>query len=294
MSWIFQASLMILGTAITAVLGYSTVQSETRQAEAAERSEEAVKTSLFTQTYALAMEHCSETLLIQAFGSAGTIRIWKGLNIDDPQNEALFQQDLDEYSLAFDAKCDGPTTTSDVLELSEDGEAPPAPPIGASGETPLNSAEDAPDVFPPAPEGRPIARVTSTIAEKAKLRYEETRASRETTVVPRAQTHHALLASYRVGAEEEFAVYQVAKLERQLANLTTGADYAIRVYKTRNSNHYAVVLEEVGVTRDAEQALALVNFARENGLADDAFAQDENSWTLCNDASTEAGLRACG
>jgi len=60
-----------------------------------------------------------------------------------------------------------------------------------------------------------------------------------------------------------------------------GLQQGIKIYKTRVSNNFAVV---IGGQMARSDALALAATARQKSLANDAFAQQDRSWTLVGDA----------
>lgn len=94
----------------------------------------------------------------------------------------------------------------------------------------------------------------------------------------------AVLASYADG-EEGFAVERLAK-ERARA-----ADLNIEIYRTSISGHYALVSAPAD-GREAS-AQALVRYARERGVARDAFPQVARRWRLCAQPTSVEGLKAC-
>lgn len=96
-----------------------------------------------------------------------------------------------------------------------------------------------------------------------------------------AQRYFAVLASYNVDDSETYNPTEGLVADyRSLAQSTQGvAGVTLKVFRTAASNHFAIVLEPEGATR--EGARDLVAAARTNGWSADAFVQAGTSWVEC-------------
>jgi hypothetical protein len=89
---------------------------------------------------------------------------------------------------------------------------------------------------------------------------------------------YAVLASLSVN--ELSAARDVANEKLRVAE-QIGLPQGVKIYKTRISNDYAVV---IGGQMARSDALALVAAAKQKRLSTDAFAQQDRSWTFVGDA----------
>lgn len=96
-----------------------------------------------------------------------------------------------------------------------------------------------------------------------------------------AQRYFAVLASYNVDDPETYNSGDGVVADYQsLLQRTQGVDgFSLKVLRTSASNHFAIVLEPNGATR--EGARDLVAAARANGWSADAFVQAGTSWVEC-------------
>ena len=101
--------------------------------------------------------------------------------------------------------------------------------------------------------------------------------------------YFAILASYKVGSEESYARDRSALIKSQIN--AKGLDVDFRIYRTQQSNHYALVF----ASKDGSQRSArdLMVVARENGISPDSFVQRDRNWVECPDPIWKAGSDAC-
>ncbi|MEL6258269.1 MAG: hypothetical protein AAFQ67_04335 [Pseudomonadota bacterium] len=103
----------------------------------------------------------------------------------------------------------------------------------------------------------------------------------------------AVLASYKIGTEERFAVERFQLLQKQTAGaLPPGVE--LKIYRTQISKHYALTLFAADDPYSSGTARELVSDARANRWSPDSFLQRERTWIDCsNSAGSIASLGSC-
>jgi hypothetical protein len=124
-----------------------------------------------------------------------------------------------------------------------------------------------------------LAQMHRRIVEDSPFVKPETRAriAEATEPVMEGAPWYTVLAS--LPANDLDAARNIAKEKLKMAErLNLSQD--IKVYKTKLSNNYAIV---IGGQMARSDAIDLAATARQTGLATDAFAQQDRSWTLMRD-----------
>lgn len=101
--------------------------------------------------------------------------------------------------------------------------------------------------------------------------------------------YYAVLASYKVGKEEKYARDRTALIESQI--VAKGLDVDFRIYRTQQSNHYALVFASSHGSQRAARDLMVL--ARENGISPDSFVERDRNWAACPAPVWKAGADAC-
>ena len=107
-----------------------------------------------------------------------------------------------------------------------------------------------------------------------------------------ARRWFAVLASYKVGEEEKFVVEDVARFNKMLKE-GGSTSLKVGVYRTKLSNHYAIVLTPADGDADRTSARTLAGRARELGLSPDSFVQEDRDWTACQAVATVEQVQSC-
>jgi hypothetical protein len=107
-----------------------------------------------------------------------------------------------------------------------------------------------------------------------------------------ARRWFAVLASYKVGEEEKFVVEDVARFNKMLKE-GGSTSLKVGVYRTKLSNHYAIVLTPADGDADRTSARTLAGRARELGLSPDSFVQEDRDWVPCTAVATIEQVQSC-
>jgi hypothetical protein len=270
MNRFMQTLLALSGLIISGLLGYQTVDSQRQQAEQE-------KVALFTQQVNFAMTVCDEKLLTLPADIL-------------PEMEAnkLYEEYLITATQRIEACKMGETIVAVAPSPS------PAPTPSTPTSPGVTAPEKSPTIVPPRDVSSPKEETKDTGAGRAPPRLDpkilsqsrniELRTSeglRSIKVAPAGATWHAVLASYR--PEEAKAAYEHYRELTAIVQKKTSEkkdDTTVAIYRTRISNHLAIVVDPGG-TR--EQAQSWVDMARREGWSRDAFVQDNRKWTKCDD-----------
>lgn len=125
-----------------------------------------------------------------------------------------------------------------------------------------------------------LAQMHSRIVEDSPFVKRETRQRIEeaTEPVKEGAPWYTVLAS--LPANDLDAARNIAKEKLKMAE-RVGLPRDVKVYKTKLSNNYAIV---IGGQMARSDAIDLATAARQRGLAADAFAQQDRSWKLVSEA----------
>jgi hypothetical protein len=274
MNRFFQAMIALSGLAITMLLGLQSVEAQNRATENERLQARYAFMALFSEQTSLALQECKATPLVFLQIAHSNL---PGATDSDRSFKAEFAEQLK-------------TAEDEVSVCSSSSESEPpiqqeAPQPGAGGPAPAPVQQVAPDVAT-------ISANTSLRAEessaKAAARADSPPASDD---APSAAVRwYAVLASYKPGAEDKYALQDYANFQKAIATYG-GVPGKLEVYRTSISDHYAIVLTPSG--GDKGGALKLAALARNQKWAADAFVQDDRNWTPCPDPGTPEGLAAC-
>lgn len=269
MERLLQIVIAMSGLVISGMLGWLGLQAEETRSQQELQQTYASQTALFAQVMEMAIERCDATLLPLGNDVKNEL-----VGLVDDINTIRTRLAGGAELVETDWQGHYDTMTGIVTECGVEAAEAPEQAEGES-EAVADVRDDAVG-SPIRPSPRAPAAETPAAPSKS---YKGGR------------TWHAVLASYRVGGEESYAVERFEKLKRQIAK--SGASADLKLYRTSISNHYAVAL----TPRDgsAEAARALVARARTEGWSTDAFAQSENTWISCSDpVGSQAALKSCG
>ncbi len=146
---------------------------------------------------------------------------------------------------------------------------------------------------------------TAALLSNLRVRFDDTNCSNEFVEFqsgrddknPDSPVWFAVLASYTVGSGEKFAIDQMNSLKPIIDEFVgpEKTSFGLGLYRTRQSNHYAIALyPEISAADQRATARQLVELAKGQGWADDAFLQFGDSWSRCEYYATQADLRSCG
>lgn len=284
----FQILIAMSGLAITSILGWFGYQADVQAHEAERQRTRAAYMELFSDQASLAISECNRGLMpiveravdeLEAIEREepgfwerrqaeieGTLDL---CSLEETQQVAIRQEITDE--LFGDTRSLTPSAPEPSVPITDSGTPPPAPP-------PV------------------IAQLPADpYSESSALRSKEKTKGGGSTSASGTPEFHAVLASYRVGEREATALRRVAKLREQLSAIDAPVDFEIKVYRTTKSNHYALTLIRPGEALTDQNARENVRLARGQGLADDAFVQEDLNWIPCDDISSETALaNSCG
>lgn len=273
MSRLLQVILAIVGLVLTVVLQ----QASNRQAQV-QNAQGLVQ--LYTQEVAAALQTCNLPMLQVAQNTATELNDLRALGILNSKTD--FEQHVIEVGETL-SSCAAVDAAQQSVAV-----ATPAPAPTNSGATTSPAAEPA----PVAPEL--IAQSRNLELRGAELRSNESIAdsiaNSRGTDAEAAGTNYAVLASYAVSTAATYDETQGAAAHyRQLQAAAQAAGLEVQVYRTRVSNHFAIVIPAA-----SEQAARdVVTQARAAGWAPDAFVQAERDWVRCPNPDNASGLRAC-
>ncbi|MEM7765987.1 MAG: hypothetical protein AAF253_00695 [Pseudomonadota bacterium] len=236
--------------------------------------------------------------------------------------QSRWDQRLVDFETDFEQKCDKSERAEDAVDEALFAEAPPeAPRLGENSNSsgavrgigepadPDDGMDEAPAPTPNVPDRSAEApaqqaaqssrdayvdavKQSDNVDLRISQRTEAITAKKSGNMGEQPRRYHAVLASYDVDADEKVVLDRVDLLRRQIEK--SGArQLSARVYRTQISNHYAVVVEQEGQS-SSKIASSLVERAKTQGWAYDAFMQAENTWTACGTPETVAAVRACG
>lgn len=200
---------------------------------------------------------------------------------------SLAESTPDEEKAAFAAYIDYQIERLGTIQSGSCGLGPPIlaqAPGGAGGG--LAQDQIATEQSPAPASGPQMAHVEANIelrqAEIVQSRaaeFVQNRAQR--AEAEEAQRYFAVLASYNLDDPVTYSADDGVVADYQsLLQRTQGVDgFSLKVLRTSASNHFAIVLEPNGATR--EGARDLVAAARANGWSADAFVQAGTSWVEC-------------
>ena len=107
------------------------------------------------------------------------------------------------------------------------------------------------------------------------------RVAEATAMVPEGAPWYAVLASLPANDPDDLKEAHRVANEKLRAAERLGFSQSIRIYKTKVSQNYAIVIGRELARLDA---FALAASSRQKDLAADAFAQQDRSWVLIGDA----------
>ncbi len=278
MSRLLQVVIALVGLAITGLLGVSAERSENLQAKHA-------LLALFSDSLAVARSTCDVDMTFVAQDALNRLeRLETSSLAITPRDNEERRQNLESVAGYKDNLAAVQSTITAACAANLAAPAPiaqaPAPQTQSGGRVLAQAPDVAASVAAPAP----------TIAN-LELRQAE---SKQETVqdLPRARGYYAVLASYAVDDAKTYdRDLGVSRHYARLLAATRGAEGTLRLYRTRQSNHFAIVLATERPTRDA--ARNLVTIARANGWASDAFLQVDRDWQQCENPQNVRSADDC-
>ncbi len=269
MSRLLQVVLAIVGLVLTVVLQQaSNRQSQVQNAQGL--------VQLYTQEVAAALQTCNLPMLQVAQNTATELNDLRALGILKSKTD--FERHVIDVGETIQACAARDAAVQSV----------------ATAMTPTDGAAPA----PPSTEDAPVAAELMAQSRNLELRGAELRSSQASVSdnlsrgAPETAGRRifAVLASYAVSTAATYDERLGAAAHyNQLATAARAAGLEVQVYRTRISNHFAIV-----VPAASEQAARdVVTQARTGGWASDAFVQAERNWVQCSEPSTPQGLRAC-
>jgi len=262
MSRLLQVALAIVGLLLTWVL-----QDASNRNAQVENAQGLVQ--LYTQEVTAALQTCNLPMLQVAQNTAR--------ELNDLRARHILKSETDFEAHVVDV---GETLSTCAARSAAQGGTVAPTPGGATLSTTETPAPVAPEL---------MAQSRNLELRGAELQEEDSsQASRRADATPRQS--FAVLASYAVSTASTYDEHLGAAAHfNQLAAAAREAGLEVQVYRTRLSNHFAIVIPAA-----SEQAARdLITQARTSGWATDAFVQVERNWTRCQDPSTPDGLRAC-
>ncbi len=278
MSRFLQVLLALAGLAITVVLGYATWRNEQSQTRIAYMA-------LFSETSSAAADRCDQTMLTLAFRAAAELE-------DSTYTDLLTQIEGDCARI----------TTEQAQAMVAEG-ATPEVAANAFPDLAVQAEQAALPAPPPVIEASPrvLQEATTQAVAAVELRLENLNLQRQESAPTKGSPtgsgeSFAVLASYAVPDESTYDdALGAAAHFRKLQELTKVVPDELRLYRTQQSNHFAIVLAPQGEDTKARRARArdLVAQARREGWAVDAFVQVDRDWIRCSGGASGDDVRRC-
>jgi hypothetical protein len=294
MNRFFQALIALSGLVITGLLGYQTATNTERQTNLADAENKYTLIALFSDQFYAALDRCDPDLMRIAVDAANEL------------SEVHGEDQYLEYTATSGSKLEACNVTPiedqpDSTDQPNQGPGPGIPsvppnistqPSPAPAPAPAPRQQPSPEA-PPQQQQQQQAVVDINPARNLELRQEEGYLKKGAVRGGQAASEgrwYAVLASYKPGEEESYAVADVQKFRKVIAeSKTPGLD--VQVFRTSLSDHYAIVLASADGSRESARDLAAT--ARSLGLSNDSFVQDDRNWTRCDQTDSVAGLSAC-
>ncbi|MEQ1617943.1 MAG: hypothetical protein ABL883_06320 [Terricaulis sp.] len=305
MSRLLQVVIALVGLAITGVLGLASERSEGLQARH-------TLIGLFTETVATARTTCDADLAemaqfaleqLQRLESSSRLLLTAEDRADRENTQALLSK-YQDIMAGVKGTIDSGACAGTAIASVE-----PSPVSAASGSgSGAGPADDQPSAAPPilsqAPaqsnrEFRSAERIQlPEVIERARQRRAPAGEAQDGVApAPSAAAaadggYYAVLASYAV---DDPATYDgqrgVVADYRRLSAAAREGGATVQVFRTSQSNHFAIVLVPEGLSRDG--ARELVAMARTRGWSRDAFVQAANQWVTCAEPERISRSNSC-
>jgi hypothetical protein len=275
MNRFLQALIALSGLTITGLLGWQSWQTQEKQAQQD-------LASLFMQQVSVAFSTCDELLFGLAMNNAQELSDRYGDDRYIEYAQAAAETNLASCKAKAVAIATPAPTPGDVATQ-------PAPPVAGPPPSVVDSAPV--QAQPPTPAQQKEIQLQKQIAvapvRNLDLRLKERMQTRDAAVLAREEWF-AVLASYKVGAEEKVLVDHFAKLQKETGDYTKAE---LRVYRTQ-SDLYTIVLAPNPPTQAAAKDLSAL--ARKAGWARDSFWQPDKDWARCPDVNSAESVARCG
>lgn len=280
MSRLLQVVIALVGLAITGVLGLASERNEALQSRH-------TLIGLFTETVSTARSSCDRDLAEMAELTLERLNQLESrprlmLTNEERIDRASTQVAIERYQDIM-AGVKGTIDAGCVEEASTPSQEVQSPAPGATA--PEETVSQA-----PASANLDLRRAERIeLPQAAEIVLERARAPATTTEGPapapgRAALqpggYYAVLASY--GVDDDVTYHPERGLVadyRRISAAAREANIDVRVFRTRVSNHYAIVLVPSDQSREA--ARELVGTARTRGWSRDAFVQIDRNWVTC-------------
>jgi hypothetical protein len=272
MNRFFQAIIALSGLAITMLLGLQSIDAQNRATENERLQARYAFMELFSEQTALALQGCKGAPLVF-------------LRVAHSNLPAKIPEDRD-FKDQIEAQL---KTVEDEVDIC--GQSEVLPPVQQAPQPqPGGPATPPPAVQQSAPEVATTSNNTSLRAEETAIKGGAGSTNAPAPGPAPAARWYAVLASYKPGAEDKYALQDYVNFEKAIAAYGS-IPGRLEVYRTSISNHYAIVLTPPG--GDKGGALKLAALARNQKWAADAFVQDDRNWTPCPNPGTAESLAAC-
>jgi len=285
MNRFLQALIAISGVVISGLLGYQSLESGRRQ-------QEATMIAIISDQISNLAQSCQRSETSVGLAAMAI----EGLQ---PSTQATYKELLAQ---AIDGCA---AQTEDVAAAPAPAAPAPAPaqqqqqqqaqvalPRALERNTWANNAPVAGAAPPPPPQAQmQIEQRAEIVQRNLELKSQEI-GSKMAPSKEISRRWFAVLASYKVGEEEKFVVEDVARFTKMLKE-SGATTLKLGVYRTKLSNHYAIVLTPADGDADRTSARALAGRARELGLSPDSFVQEDRDWVPCTAVATIEQVQSC-
>ncbi len=303
MSRLLQVVIALVGLAITGVLGLASERSEGLQARH-------TLIGLFTETVATARTTCDADLAemaqfaleqLQQLETANRLLLTAEDRADRENTQALLSK-YQDIMAGVKGTIDSGACAGTAIASVEPAAASSDSFGSGAGASPQPSP--APPILSQAPaqtnmEFRRAERIQlPDVIERARQRRAPASGAQDEAPAPGTASvaadggYYAVLASYAV---DDPATYDgqrgVVADYRRLSAAAREEGATVQVFRTSQSNHFAIVLTPQGLSRDG--ARELVAMARTRGWSRDAFVQDANQWVACAEPERISRANTC-
>lgn len=264
MNRFLQVFIALLGLVITCLLGYANIQSDRLQTTNG-------LLAVYSESVSVARQTCDVGMLEVAWTAVDRLE-------EEKENKEIVESLKDNIA---DIGVSIERCNAEKLGAAYAGSV-------QNPETPETSAPGLDD------QASEIGTLSDNVALRVELSKQADPEDSDSASGDVEYKYFAVLASYDTTARTTKDPVR-GIIPHFLSLLEEVSGYDVEIYKTRISNHYAIVASPEGAsgTTDA-QAREIARVARRNGWASDAFMQENRNWIRCGAPRTVAELLDCG